>query len=117
MCPHHSHSHCYRYHLLSDKCISMYTVSNVIVLSMVIDLNIDWWKTNGCSERRPFCNIFETFEFVQKISTETHISHNLLNYIITRKDCNILSEFTVYDFISDHRVIYSLLQYIRPHPV
>ena len=41
----------------------------------------------------------------------------LLDYIITRKDCNIISDCTVSDFISDHRVLHASLQCIRPHPV
>ena len=38
-------------------------------------------------------------------------------YIITRKDCYIISDCTISDFISDHRVLYSSLQCILPHPV
>ena len=64
-----------------------------------------------------FCNILETFGFVQNICTETHRSHHLLDYIITRKDCNIISDFLVSDFISDHRALHAWLQCIRPHPV
>ena len=59
----------------------------------------------------------KSFVFVQNICTETHQSHYLLNYIITRKDCNIISDFTVSDFISDHRALHAFLQCIRPHPV
>ena len=77
---------------------------------IVSDFNIDWLNTNG-SERKQFCNIF------QNICTETHRSHNLLNYIITRKDCNIIKDFVVSDFISDHRTLHASLQCIRPHPV
>ena len=40
-----------------------------------------------------------------------------LTYIITRKICNIISDCTVSDFISDHRVLLASLQCIRPHPV
>ena len=54
-------------------------------------------------KRKQFCNILETIEFVYNICTETHRSHHLLDYIITRKNCNIISDFTVSDFISDHR--------------
>ena len=35
----------------------------------------------------------------------------------TRKDCNIISEFLVSYFISDHRALHASLQCIRPHPV
>ena len=80
------------------------------------DFNIDWLKTNG-SERKRFYNIIKTFGFVQNICTETHLSHHLLDYIITRKDCNIISDCTVSDFISNHRVLHASLQCIRPLPV
>ena len=86
---------------------------NIVIVG---DFNIDWLNTNG-SERKRFYNILETFGFVQNIGTETHRSHHLLDYIITRKDCNILSDCTVSDFISDHRVLHASLQCIRPHPV
>ena len=42
---------------------------------------------------------------------------HLLDYISTRKDCNIISDFLVSDFISDHRALHASLQCIRPHPV
>ena len=32
-------------------------------------------------------------------------------------DCNIISDCTVSDFISDHRVLHASLQCILPHPV
>ena len=86
---------------------------NIVIVG---DFNIDWLNTNG-SERKRFYNILETFGFVQNICTETHRSHHLLDYIITRKDYNILSDCTVSDFISDHRVLHASLQCIRPHPV
>ena len=87
--------------------------------NMVIagDFNIDWLNTNG-SERRRFYNILETFGFVQNICTETHRSHHLLDYIITRKDCNIISDCTVSDLISDHRALHMLLYNVyTPHRV
>ena len=86
---------------------------NIVIVG---DFNIDWLNTNG-SERKRFYNILETFGFVQNICTETHQSRHLLDYIITRKDCNIISDCTVSDFISDHRVLHASLQCIRPHPV
>ena len=53
---------------------------NIVIVG---DFNIDWFNKNG---------------FVQNICTETHSSHHLLDYIITRKDCNIiLSDFLVSD--------------------
>ena len=82
---------------------------NIVIVG---DFNIDWLNTNG-SKRKQFCNILETFGFVQNICTETHRSHHLLDYIITRKDCNIISDFLV----SDRRALHALLQCIRRHPV
>ena len=69
-------------------------VALVLVIVIVGDFNIDWLNTNG-SERKQFCNILETFGFVQNICTEIHRSHHLLDYIITRKDGNIISDFLV----------------------
>ena len=86
---------------------------NIVIVG---DFNIDWSNTNG-SERKQFCNILETVGFVQNICTETHRSHHLLDYIITRKDCNITSDFLVSYFISDHRALHASLQCIRLHPV
>ena len=86
---------------------------NIVIVG---DFNIDWLNTNG-SERKRFYNILEIFGFVQNICIETHRSHHLLDYIITRKDCYIISDCTVSDFISDHRVLHAYLQCIRPHPI
>ena len=77
---------------------------------IVGDFKIDWLNTKG-SERKRF--ISETLGFVQNICTETH---HLLDYIIKRKDCNIISDCTVSHFISDHRVLHASLQCIRPPP-
>ena len=83
---------------------------------IVGDFNIDWINTNG-SERKRYSNNLETFGFVQNICTETDRTHHLVDYNITRKDCNIISDFTVSDFISDHMVLYASLQCIHPHSV
>ena len=40
-------------------------IGNIVIVG---DFNIDWLSTNG-SERKQFCNIFETFGFVQNICT------------------------------------------------
>ena len=84
---------------------------NIVIVG---DFNIDWLNTNG-SEHKQFCNIIETFGSVRNICAETHLSHHLLDYNITRKDCNIISDFTVSDFISDHMAIHPSLQCIF-HP-
>ena len=86
---------------------------NIVIVGV---FNIDWLNTNG-SERMRFYNILENFGFVQNICTETHRSHYLLDYIIARKDCNIISDCTDSDFISNHRLLHASLQCIRPHPV
>ena len=83
---------------------------NIVIVG---DINIEWLNTNG-SEHKRFYNILETFGFVQNVCTETHRSHHLLDYITTRKDYNIISDCTVSDFISDHRVLHASLQCIRP---
>ena len=70
---------------------------NIVIVG---DFNIDWLHTNGSE-----CNILETFGLVKNICTETHRSHHLLDYIINRKDCNIISDFLVSDFISYHRAL------------
>ena len=80
------------------------------------DFNVDWLNTNG-SKCKLFYNILGTFRFVKYICTETHRNHHLHDYIITRKECNIISDCTVSDFISDHRVLHASLQCIRSHPV
>ena len=81
---------------------------NIVIVG---DFNIYWFNTNG-SERKQLCNIVETLRFVLNIYTETHRSHHLLDYIITRKDCNIISDFTVSDLLSDHRTPHASLQCI-----
>ena len=83
---------------------------------MVGDFNTDWLNTTG-SERKQFCNILETFVFVLNICTETHRSHHLLDYIINRKDCNIISDFTGSHYISEHKRFHASMQCIRPKPV
>ena len=63
---------------------------NIVIVG---EFNIDWLNT----ERMRLYNILETWIF-QNICTETHQSHHLLDYIITRKDCNIISDCTVSGF-------------------
>ena len=43
---------------------------NIVIVG---DFNIDWLNPNG-SERKQYCNILETFGFVQNICTETRLS-------------------------------------------
>ena len=49
-----------------------------------------------------------------EVATSKHL--HLLNYIITRKDCDYTSNFRVSDFISDHRALHLSLRCMRPHP-
>ena len=76
-----------------------------MVFVIVDDFYIDCLNTNG-SEQRQFCNLLESFGFVQNVSIESYGSYNLLHYIIIRKDWNIMSEFTISDFISEHMTLY-----------
>ena len=58
--------------------------------------------------------IFKTLLDLFKIYALKHTEVTIyLTIIITRKDCNIISDCTVSDFISDHRVIHAYLQCIR----
>ena len=52
-----------------------------------------------------------------KIFVQKHTETIIYLTIITRKDCNIISDFLVSDFISNHRALHTSLQCIRPHPV
>ena len=68
-------------------------------------------------ERRQLYNIFETFGITQNINVATSKHHHLLDYIITRKHCEYISNFAVSHFISDHRALHASVHCIRPHPV
>ena len=82
---------------------------NIVIMG---GLNFDWLNTNG-SERKQFCNILETFGFVQNICKK-HQSHHLLDHIISRV---IISDFAVSHYISDHRTHHASMQCIGPHRV
>ena len=43
--------------------------------------------------------------------------HNLLDYIITRKHCEYISNFAVSHFINDRRALHASVRCIRSHPV
>ena len=55
------------------------------------------------------------FNFCRQADCFVRMLH--IRIIVTRKDCNIISDCTVSDFISDHRVLHTSLQCIRPHSV
>ena len=61
--------------------------------------------------------MFKTFGFTQNINVATSKHHHLLDYIITRKQCEYISNCTVSDFFSDHRALHASVRLIRPHPV
>ena len=90
--------------IVTSNEITQFELSDCMNGNIVIvgDFNIDWLNTNE-SESKQFCNILEILGFVQNICTETHRSHNLLDYIITRKDCNIISDFHVSDSQTIHK--------------
>ena len=79
------------------------------------DFNLDWLDGNGL-ERRQLYNIFETFGFTQNINVATSKHHHLLDYFITRKYCEYISNFAVSHFINDHQALHASVRCIRPHP-
>ena len=83
---------------------------------MAGDFNVDWLDGNGL-EHKQLYNIFETFGFTQNINVTTSKHHHLLDYIITRKYCEYISNFAVSHFISDHRALHASVRCTRPHPV
>ena len=68
------------------------------------------------TEYNRFINILNTFDFTQHVNMPTHNSGHLLDYVIARKDNNLLTNIIVSDFISDHRVLHASLTCQRPHP-
>ena len=69
------------------------------IIVMAGDFNVDWLNKDG-HERKQLFTIFETFGFIQNIEVATSKHLHLLDYIITRKDCDYTSNFRVSDFIS-----------------
>ena len=61
---------------------------NILIVG---DFNIHWLILNG-SERKPICNIFETFGFVQNMCTETNRRHHLLEYLLSLERIVILCQ-------------------------
>ena len=85
---------------------------NVLIVG---DFNIDFLDSSDYEYNR-FINILNTFDFTQHVSMPTHNSGHLLDYVITRRDNNLLTNIIVSDFISDHRVLHASLTCQRPHP-
>ena len=85
---------------------------NVLIVG---DFNIDFLDSSDYEYNR-FINILNTFDFTQHVNMPTHNSGHLLDYVITRRDNNLLSNIIVSDFISDHRVLHASLTCQRPHP-
>ena len=86
--------------------------SEVILLAG--DFNVDWLNGNGM-ERRQLYNIFETFGFTQNINVATSKHHHLLDYIITRKHCEYISNFAFYVTIEPYMrqcAVYALIRYV-----
>ena len=99
---------------LSNYIEKLSCASGVILLAG--DFNVDWLDGNGL-ERRQLYNIFETFGFTQNINVATSTHHHLLDYIITRKYCEYISNFAVSHFISDHRALHASVRCLHLHPV
>ena len=62
-----------------------------------------------------FIDSFLFLLLLYNVATSKH--HHLLDYIITRKHCEYISNFAVSRFISDHRALHASVHCIRPHPV
>ena len=98
---------------LSNYMEKLSCASGIIV--MAGDFNVDWLNKDGLERKQLYC-IFEIYGFVQNIDVETSKHLHLLDYIITRKDCDYTSNFEVSDFISDHRALHLSLRCLRSHP-
>ena len=79
---------------LSNYMEKLSCASGIIV--MAGDFNVDWLNKDG-HERKQLFTIFETFRFIQNIEVATSKHLHLLDYIITRKDCDYRSNFRVSD--------------------
>ena len=84
-------------------------------LLIVGDFNINWLENND-SERRNLFHILETFGLVQRIDYPTYQNGHLLDYVITRRDSDFASNFSIADKISDHMALHVSLACQRPHP-
>ena len=77
--------------------------------------NINWLENND-SERRNLFHILETIGLVQRIDYPTYQNGHLLDYVITRRDSDFASNFSIADKISDHMALHVSLACQRPHP-
>ena len=78
------------------------------------DFNIDWLDVDG-NERKRFYTLLETFGLVQRIDIPTYENGHLLDYIITRESDNFVSEFIVFDKISNHMALHVSITCQRTH--
>ena len=53
---------------------------------------------------------------VQRIDSPTYENGHLLDYVITRRDSDFASNFSIADKISDHMALHVSLAYQYPHP-
>ena len=65
-------------------------------LIIVGDFNINWLENND-SERRNLFHMLETFGLVQRIDFPTYQNGHLLDYVITRRDSDFASNFSIAD--------------------
>ena len=68
---------------------------------------------NNDDERRNLFHILETFGLVDY---PTYQNGHLLDYVITRRDSDVASYFSIADKISDHMALHVSLACQRPHP-
>lgn len=65
-------------------------------------------------EKREFDELLHVFGLHQLVSSSTHISGHVLDFVITRIDDNIIQNVQVADMISDHCLILSSLTATKP---
>ena len=68
-------------------------------------------KSKNSLKQGTFCNEFNYY--LEKLSC----MNGNIDYIITREDCNSISDFLVSDFLCDHRALHASMQCIRLHAV
>jgi len=79
-------------------------------LCILGDFNIHWNDTSD-SETLRLVSILETLGLQQHVTEGTHLRGNIIDFVISRKDDNILTNCYVGELISDHHIIHASLKY------
>ena len=82
------------------------------VVSIIGDFNIHVYTTSKDSEK--FLNCLESCNVNQHIHKPTHLHGDTLDLILTPDDSSAVSNVRVCDFISDHALVLSLLDFTNP---